>query len=272
MTPEAFFLPADPGRRFCIFYASGGQAELGAVVYVHPFAEEMNKSRRMAALQARALSAAGYAVLQIDLAGCGDSSGDFGDATWSGWVDDVVRACHWIRSRTGAPIWLWGLRSGCLVAVEAAARLRETCHFMFWQPAVSGKLLLQQFLRLKTASELIAGQAKGGMDGLRQRLAADGFVEIAGYALSHALASGLEQAELRPPAMPGRLEWIELSNRPGATLAPVSAKQLEAWQAAGFSVRSRLVNGPAFWQTTEIEEAPALLSATLAAMLEPETT
>ena len=43
---------------------------------VKAWAEEMNKARRMAALQARLLAENGYAVLQIDLHGCGDSSGD----------------------------------------------------------------------------------------------------------------------------------------------------------------------------------------------------
>ncbi len=71
----------------------------GAVVYVHPFAEEMNKSRRMAALQSRALAAAGFAVLQIDLLGCGDSSGDFGDASWDEWIDDVLLAVRWLRGQ-----------------------------------------------------------------------------------------------------------------------------------------------------------------------------
>lgn len=46
----------------------------GSIVYIHPFAEEMNKSRRMAALQARALTLAGFAVLQLDLIGCGDEA------------------------------------------------------------------------------------------------------------------------------------------------------------------------------------------------------
>ena len=69
------------------------------MLYIHPFAEEMNKSRRMAALQSRALAQAGYAVLQIDLLGCGDSSGDFGDATWQSWVSDVVLGCQWLRSQ-----------------------------------------------------------------------------------------------------------------------------------------------------------------------------
>lgn len=52
-------------------------------------------------------------MLQIDLRGCGDSSGDLGDATWPDWIDDVVRAAHWLRARYTAPLWHWGLRSGC---------------------------------------------------------------------------------------------------------------------------------------------------------------
>ncbi|MEP6965262.1 MAG: hydrolase 2, exosortase A system-associated, partial [Polaromonas sp.] len=119
----------------------------------------MNKSRRMAALQARALAGAGFDVLQIDLLGCGDSSGDFGDATWQSWVSDVVQACHWLQNRsdmhdagsTPAQLWLWGLRAGCLLAVEAARQLKRPCNFLFWQPPASGKTLLQQFLRLKVA-------------------------------------------------------------------------------------------------------------------------
>jgi uncharacterized protein len=34
-------------------------------------------------------------------------------------------------------------------------------------------------------------------------------------------------------------------------------------------VRSHTVMGPSFWQTTEIEDAPALVAATLAAITGP---
>ena len=82
-SPKPFFLPSGDGQRFCLYHPAvnaQGVAPLGHVVYVHPFGEEMNKSRRMATLQARALAQAGFSVLQVDLLGCGDSSGDFGDA------------------------------------------------------------------------------------------------------------------------------------------------------------------------------------------------
>lgn len=278
--PEAFFLPVESGRggqRFCLYYPATGGTVRALVLYVHPFAEEMNKSRRMAALQTRALADAGYAVLQIDLLGCGDSSGDFGDASWQAWVNDVVLGAKWLRQRhetqnselSQPPLWLWCLRAGCLLAAEAACQLNEPCHFLFWQPPSAGKPLLQQFLRLKVAGDMLGGQSKGVMEGLRKQLAAGSSVEIAGYMLSAELATGLEQATLAPIAKESglqRVEWFELSTREDATLNPVSTQSIARWQSAGFDVRSRIVRGPAFWQTTEIEEAPALLAATTAAI------
>lgn len=272
MTPDAFFLPTQgpqgEGQRFCLFHPAAGAAR-AAVLYVPPFAEEMNKSRRMAALQARALAASGCDVLQIDLLGCGDSSGDFGDAGWDDWLADIARGIAWLQQRSTAPLWLWGLRTGCLLAAEAARRLPVPCHLLFWHPVGSGKAALQQFLRLKLASELQGGQAKALMEGLRGQLAAGAAVEIAGYALSPALAQGLERASLASPPAPrgaARLEWLELSMQDDAELLPASLNSLAAWQQAGWHTRSHLVRGPAFWQTTEIEVAPALVGATVEAL------
>jgi exosortase A-associated hydrolase 1/exosortase A-associated hydrolase 2 len=270
-TAEAFFLPGpdtQAGQRLCIFHPGPGPQALGAVLFVHPFAEEMNKSRRMVALQARALAQAGYDVLQIDLRGCGDSTGDLADASWQDWLDDVRIGCNWLRARSDAPLWLWGLRSGCLVAVQAAALLQLRCNFLFWAPTPSGKLVWQQFMRLKAAGDLAGGQAKATMDALREALAAGRTVEIAGYQVAAALARGLEQATLAPPAQdgPGRMVWLDMTTRPDAALTPVVDKALKEWTAGGYAVAHHWVNGPSFWQTTEIEDAPGLLTATVDAM------
>ena len=263
------FIPAADGSpRFVIHHAPAAQPLRGLVVYVHPFAEEMNKSRRMAALQARALAKAGFAVLQIDLLGCGDSSGDLPDASWVAWLADVVLAARWLQQRHGAglPLWLWGLRAGCLLAADAAPRLGQPCHFLFWQPPAAGKPLLQQFLRLKMAADLHTGKGAGVIDGLRAQLAAGQPVDIAGYTLPPAVASGLELAQLRPPSSTARCVWLETTLREPATLLPASTAPLAAWRQAGHAVQADAVKGPAFWQTQEIEDAPALISATLEAL------
>jgi uncharacterized protein len=283
LRPEPFFMPSETtagGHRFCLHYPVRNGNSRGNVVYVHPLAEEMNKSRRMVAQQARALNRAGFAVLQIDLLGCGDSSGDFGDATWAAWVDDIVQACRWLGSQSSsttasdasggngepADLWLWGLRSGCLLAADAARQLQEPCRFLFWAPVQAGKPLLQQFLRLKVAGDMLTGNAKGIMEGMRQKLAAGDAVEVAGYALNPALASGLELAKLAPPNIPTRLEWLELYTRSDAALTPATLQGFGLWQSAGFTSRCHRVTGPSFWQTTEIEDAPDLITATLAAV------
>ena len=292
--PEAFFLPADSdGRsegntRFCVYHPplrDGIACQPSALVlYVHPFAEEMNKSRRMAALQSRALAQAGCAVLQIDLLGCGDGSGDFGDATWKAWLDDILQAVQWLRERNpvdatqAAPLWLWGLRAGCLLAADAARQIDAPCNFLFWQPPASGKVLLQQFMRLQWAGDMANSDTASKSDALRQRWARGESVEIAGYIVRAELASGLEASTLLPrstptapttpnaPTVPSKLVWLELSTRTDATLSPASSKQIAAWASAGFTVQSNVVPGPAFWHTAEIEDAPALIEATLNAM------
>ena len=60
MNHAAFFLPAPDGQRFCIHHPGRAADARGALLYLHPFAEEMHKSRRMGALQSRALADAGH--------------------------------------------------------------------------------------------------------------------------------------------------------------------------------------------------------------------
>lgn len=261
---QPFFIPRPNGQCLCLFHSAAGAGSKGAVLYIHPFAEEMNKSRRMAALQSRALATAGYDVLQIDLLGCGDSSGDFGDASWQAWREDVLAGYRCLRERSAAPLILWGLRAGCLLAVEASGELSEATDFIFWHPVISGKQHWQQFMRLKIASEISSGQGKAVGEQLRRQLADGQTVEIAGYGISPSLAQGLELADLKPPSgRTGRVVWLETSLRENATLAPVAQQRIDQWRAAGFSIDACVASGPAFWQTTEIEDAPELIARTL---------
>ncbi len=258
--------PADAAR-FCVFHPAAAHLR-GLVVHVHAFAEEMNKSRRVAALQARALAAAGLAVLQVDLLGCGDSAGDFGDATWARWQADVAWAVQHLQRRSGAgddlPLWLWGHRVGALLATQVADQLAEATgrapNLLLWQPTGQGKTALQQFLRLKAAAEMLDGGAKGVTESLKRELAAGRPVELAGYRLHPALAQGLEAATLAPPRRPARAVWLEVASGEAPELLPASRMALERWRAAGWQVDAAAVAGPAFWQTTEIEDAPALVA------------
>ncbi|HEY9209555.1 hydrolase 2, exosortase A system-associated [Acidovorax sp.] len=261
--PQAFFLPTDTGLRFCLFHPPQGDARRGCVLYLHPFAEELNGTRRVVAQQARALAQAGYGVLQIDLLGCGDSEGDFADATWQAWLQDARLAHRWLQEHARGPLWLWGLRAGALLATALASELADPCHLLLWQPTLSGQQQLQQFLRLHTASQWLGtGNANGPPPAYL--LDKDQSVDIAGYTLTPALAQGLAAARLQPSQrLPGRLVWLELSAQAEPMLTPASVQQLALWRDAGWAVSALALTGPLFWQTVAHDEAPALLQATL---------
>lgn len=285
MTVEPFLLSVSGRSRFCLYHPPlpSGKAPGGAIVYIHPFAEEMNFSRRMAALQSRALAAQGYAVLQIDLLGCGDSAGDFSEASWSAWVADIVAAARWVRSRHTAdgvvPLIFWGLRTGCLLAAEAAGAMDEPVDFLFWQPVLSGDVYWRQFKRLELAAKAVAADAlKNHDDAGKHRAgrvtnhvaAIDAVIEIAGYCISPALVAGLSASLLALPANTRRVSCVEVStwqtpdenhaNPP--PLSPALAAAVDAWRGQGASVRWAVVPGTAFWQIAEAEDCPDLRTAT----------
>ena len=79
MVAQTFLLAADPGYRHGLLRApSAGIPLRGAIVVVAPLTEELNRSRRMIALGAERLAGEGFAGLEFDYRGCGDSSDDFG--------------------------------------------------------------------------------------------------------------------------------------------------------------------------------------------------
>lgn len=262
---QAFFIESAAGRRFALYHEPVGPVR-GIVIGAHAFGEEMNKSRRMMALGARALAAAGFAVVQPDLMGCGDSSGDLVEADWAAWMQDLAVARDWLASRHQGPQWLWGVRAGCLLAADFARQTDPGLNFIFWQPQTSGRLALQQFLRLKMASQIQQGVPKGSTDALHKDLAAGRAVDVAGYMLGPGVALGLGASSLVPVPHADRLLWLEVSTREPPQLLPAAEQAISAWRTAGCDVRTQVVAGPPFWQTLEIEDAPDLVTATLAMM------
>jgi len=266
---EPFFLKSGTGQRFCLFHRPAGECR-GAVLYVHPFAEEMNRSRRMAALQARRLAALGYGVLQLDLHGCGDSSGDFGDARWDLWKQDLAAGAAWLRQQLGQPVTLWGLRLGATLALDYARTApHPVAAMILWQPVLNGATYLTQFLRLRMASALLADSASAhsGTGALRDALRAGETLEIGGYDLAPALAAALDAldpAEALAPSCP--VHWLEALSAPGQALPPAAARVSAEWLRQGVDLELHPVHCPPFWATPEITVCEGWLDATSSAL------
>jgi exosortase A-associated hydrolase 2 len=271
VTFQPLFLEAPAGRLFAVYFPPAPtQAKRGGLVYVPPFAEEMNQSRRMATLQARRLSAQGVGVLLLDLYGTGDSAGDFEDARWDTWIGDITAALAWLAERCPGPHGLWGLRLGGLLALEAARRAPDRVERVFlWQPVTRGRRMLDQFLRVRVAAAMgKAGPGESTSD-LRKALAAGETLEVAGYPLSGSLAAAIDAAELTglAPGAGCRVEWFELIPQADSGLPPAASKIAAAWRAEGADLGQHAVVGQPFWAlqvwTDEAVLVPELWEATV---------
>jgi exosortase A-associated hydrolase 2 len=264
---EAFYLTGCAGRLFSVFRGPSDpdRARNVGVLYVPPFADEMNKVRRQAALQARQLAQRGFGVLAVDLYGTGDSDGEFVDARWETWCRDLQHAADWLCERGASSLVLWGVRSGALLASDVAHMLGDRVkQLVLWQPVPVGKVFLSQFLRLRAAAEMLAGDGGIGTGELREQLANGNTVEIAGYELHPDLAAAIEGRSLRDMALsPGLcVDWFEIVASADQPAPPSAEQVVNRWAKSGSDVELIAVRGSQFWATTEIVVVDELLNAT----------
>lgn len=268
MTP--MFLTLNGRRLFALQVAPRGAVQ-GTVLYLPPFAEEMNRCRNHVAATARALAARGQRVLLLDLYGTGESDGQIAEPDWGLWRDDAVAAARGLHADAGGlPLTLWGLRTGALLAADVAAAAPELplARLLFWQPVLDGKTFINQHLRLRMASQLVHDGDRETSESLRARLAAGEPIEVAGYPLSGAMADSLGARRIGdlPSLARQPLAWIDVVTRPDQKLALPSQKLVDSLRAAGGQVEVQQVVAPQIWQTNDREHAPALLDATVAAV------
>ena len=267
-TVQPLFLELNGRRLFALQMLPTGPCT-GAVLCLPAYAEEMNRCRSHVAEQARALAATGLRCLLLDPYGTGESEGLSTEADWAIWRDDAVAAAQWLAAQSGQTVALWGIRTGALLAAEVA-----TCgqvavsRLLFWQPVLDGKQFLNQYLRLRIASQMVHGTDRETTATILQRLAAGEDIEIAGYPLPGRLAGGISTRRMSD--MPGlsqqRISWIDVVSQADQALPPASQRLVDSLVSAGGRVAATTVAGPMFWQLAGNHAAPELQRATLRMM------
>ena len=242
-------------------------APVGCVLVVPPFAEEMNKCRRMTTEVALGLEARGIATVVPDLYGTGDSGGEFAEADWVTWQGDLATVARWCADRGMAITALLAVRLGCALAISIASDpgLGRVTRSALWQPALDGGRILGQFLRLRTAASLMDDR-KETVSELRTRLEHGDVVEVAGYGLSGRLAADLEavKAPARLPASFGEIGWMEVVREPGAALPTPSVQVIDRTRESGGRIADSSFPGEPFWSSTEIVVNRDMVAATIA--------
>lgn len=266
------FLPSVAGRIFTLVVQPEVINTSGkAVIFFPPFAEEMNKSRRMVSLQARALAREGYTVAIPDLYGTGDSQGDFGEALLGTWLADITTVVQFLKQKGYQQFVFWGLRFGVLLQMLVLQeRVADVSSMLLWQPVLKGEVMMTQFLRLRLAADMMQTGEKITTSDMRRSLQNGDSIEVAGYMLTPELVHAIDGLSLESVTLPETIpvHWFEVTPSEERPIPVASQRLVERWQGQGVRVTQTKVVGEPFWNTIEIAEVPKLISLTKqAAML-----
>jgi exosortase A-associated hydrolase 2 len=265
---KAEFKQFPSARLFCLKTSKKSSQASRVVLLVPPFAEEMNKSRKMMSLllaQTASESTCGYL---FDLYGTGDSEGDFSQATWDIWRANLIDMLDFIGAQEGVEqISIVAIRSGALlvnsVLADETASSDKIKSIHYWNPVFNASLFIGQFLRLKLAANMMRNDGpKVGVKELRQQLQDEGSLEVAGYTLNSDLISGMEGAVITlPPSLSElALHYYEISS-----LGQITPGLMKKISEVGGSAERRfthVVEGAQFWSTQEIAINESLLDLT----------
>jgi exosortase A-associated hydrolase 2 len=150
---------------------------------VPAFGEEMNKTRRMLTELSIQLSHRGVAMLVPDLSGTGDSEGNFADADWDQWIDDLNVVADWAAAQGLQVDRLVTVRTGALLAAQYVQR-RPVRKAVLWQPVFEGSTFVKQTLRVRTLAGAMSSAAKERVEDLIGRIAGGEALNVAGYPLT----------------------------------------------------------------------------------------
>lgn len=261
---EPFFIDSVKGRIFALYFPAQSH-QRGSLLYLPPFAEEMNRCRALVAEQARSLAQLGYACLLLDLYGVGESEGELADADWETWCLDTRTAVDWLEARTQRPVILWGCRLGALLAADVANRdPNRFRQLLLWQPVTNGKLFMNQYLRLRVTSLMDRGLPAETTDQIRENLAAGAIVDVAGYPLSGHLTQSIEATAMTHfTALKGvDMAWFENVSEPEGKLSPASQKVVAELLSQENQVDVQPFIDPPIWQLHKRDSAVNLLEKT----------
>ena len=264
--PQPLFIKGGAGDNFALYLPAEGTIK-GSIVYVPPFAEEMNRCRHIVSRQARELARQGHACLVLDLYGTGDSAGEFSDASWDIWKQDVKCAADWLMQKTGTNVTLWGMRLGALIAADVANSIPQLfSRLLMWQPVIDGKLFLTQYLRLRVAFLMDNNLQPETTDSMRQSVYAGQPIEVSGYTLANPLVADLDNKRLTDfdKLDKTRVDWFEHVAEEGKPPSFASKRIFDHMTKLGCHLSAHTFVGPPMWQLHRRDEIPDLIAQTTA--------
>ncbi len=240
-----------------------------AVIFVPPFAEEMNRSKRMYVLCARLLADSGIHAICFDYSGTGDSSGEWGEFSYSDWVGDLNDVYQYY-SKAGKSISFVALRFGALVLTDAIADYDlNAARCVFWDPIENGEMLTRQLIRMKIAAAMADTSKKLTTQEIKDSIKNNGHLESGGYHISESLLDSINSKKITNSMASllarTHIDWMTLGRYKDAENKWL-ANSFTASELDVSDLQDKLtmhpVNDVKFWMQQEVTISPALLRAT----------
>ena len=263
-TDEPVVLSGPSGALAGMLHLPVGPASAAGVVFCNPFGEERKSSALVMARLARAVAEAGFPALRFDYYGCGDSEGEFVEATVRSRLSDLLFAAGWLKERTAVrAVVLLGLRLGGTLAARAADELSACAGLILAEPITDGAEYFGGELRRKLLRQMLTeGRGRGSCAEMLRELESDEAVlDLDGFAVPGSTyrelkALGIRAGEVRF-AGPVLICQVHFNARPKAELEAAC----EAYRQAGAQVEFRILVLPPFWSRIEVILAPELNTA-----------
>ena len=267
-TTDFRFLPSSQNSQIFLAHYSPADnnlaAERKAVIFVPPFAEEMNRSRRMYVLCARLLAGIGIDCVCFDYAGTGDSEGKWGSFSIVDWQENLKDVYQSVCQTGISDISLIGVRFAALqIAHTLAAAELKINKCVLWDPIESGETYMRQLIRMKIAAAMAEESKKISTKDVLAEVEEQGSIEIGGYLLTDTMINTINELSLSGTIdkliAATDLHWMTLSrvNREGAATTPACVpKDLVD------KLSMHLIRDTKFWMQQEVTISPLLLRST----------
>ncbi len=246
---KPIFIDYVPERLFCVFREPDPSTVIkGSVIVLPAFAEEMNRTRSFASAVATQLADNGFYVLQPDLSGTGDSTGEFKTSTWEKWIGELEYLSQWLAKKCH-PLNIVTIRAGALFLPGLLKLPSVTVeNICMVEPFISGEEYMSLFLQQRVARSMFEGP-KESIALLTGELKSGATLVVGGYELSPGMYESLclNTIESVGTILPQRNLVIGCGNSEANKRNANFKALVESWNEHGAAADYIFVETDPFW-------------------------
>ena len=246
----ADFLERDGRRIFTISHLpNAADTAKGGILLVPPFFEELNHSRYFYTQLAQRVCAAGYESLYFDYSCTGDSAGEFADAIWEHWIEDLQLAFDTLNARCSLKA-IVGVRGA---ALTLSAWLKKTSQNDFAlslvAPTMNGVEIADAMLKSEILRAAFEGR-KISREQFLENIREQGHAQMGGYRVPHKLLDAISRESFLPSrqSLPVRTSIFRIARTAGSNSATSKPQPRDVSERDQSDPLERTIQLEPFWQ------------------------